>query len=113
MTDPTTAASRNYFIDPDGEGGLAPFTVYCDMTEKHGVGVTCSHQLVMTEGRTYVTGRDPGVGCYSRDINYTGVSLPQLASLTKVSWHCEQFIEFECNVSLFFHGRPMDLVGVT
>ena len=39
---------------------------------------------VMTEGRTYVTGRNP-VGCYSRDINYTGASLPQLASLTKVS----------------------------
>ena len=59
----------------------------------------------MTEGRPYVTGRDP-VGCYSRDINYTGASLPQLASLTKVFWHCEQFINFECNVSMFFMGGP-------
>ena len=30
----------NYVIDPDGEGGLAPFTVFCDMTDKSGVGVT-------------------------------------------------------------------------
>ena len=34
------AESGNYDIDPDREGGLAPFTVYCDMTEKNGVGVT-------------------------------------------------------------------------
>ena len=35
-----TSASGNYEIDPDGAGGLAPFTVYCDMTDKNGVGVT-------------------------------------------------------------------------
>ena len=30
----TSSASGNYVIDPDGEGGLAPFTVFCDMTDK-------------------------------------------------------------------------------
>ena len=35
-----SSASGNYVIDPDGAGGLAPFTVYCDMSDKNGVGVT-------------------------------------------------------------------------
>ena len=29
-----TSVSGNYVIDPDGEGGLAPFRVLCDMTDK-------------------------------------------------------------------------------
>ena len=28
-------SSGSYVIDPDGEGGLAPFTVYCDMRDKN------------------------------------------------------------------------------
>jgi len=34
-----SSVSGNYVIDPDGAGGLAPFTVYCDMRDKNGVGV--------------------------------------------------------------------------
>jgi len=85
--------SGNYVIDPDGAGGLAPFTVYCDMSDKNGVGVTViSHD---SESRTHVSGFNPA-GSYSRDIHYTGASLSQLASLTRVSSHCEQFIKYEC-----------------
>ena len=85
-----SSVSGNYVIHPDGEGGLAPFTVFCDMTDKSGVGVTViSHD---SESRTHVSGCDPS-GCYSRDIHYTGASLSQLASLTRVSSHCEQFIK--------------------
>jgi len=88
-----SSVSGNYVIDPDGEGGLAPFTVFCDMTDKNGVGVTVvSHD---SESRTLVQGCEPA-GCYSRDIHYTGASLSQLASLTRVSSHCEQFIKYEC-----------------
>ena len=36
------------------------------------------------------------LGSYSRDIHYTGAGLSQLASLTRVSSHCEQFIKNEC-----------------
>ena len=94
-----TSVSGNYVIDPDGEGGLAPFKVYCDMTAKNGVGVTViSHD---SESRTKV--RDGlgwgSAGSYSRDIHYTGASLSQLASLTRVSSHCEQFIKYECQGS--------------
>ena len=47
-----SGVSRNYVIDPDGEGGLAPFTVHCDMADKNGVGVTViSHD---SESRTKV-----------------------------------------------------------
>ena len=70
-----------------------PFIVYCDMTDKNGVGVTViSHD---SESRTHVKGCE-GAGCYSRNIHYTGASLTQLASLTSVSSHCEQFIKYEC-----------------
>ena len=88
-----SSASGNYVIDPDGEGGLEPFTVYCDMSDKNGVGVTIiSHD---SESRTLVDGcHDPG--CYSPHIHYTGASLSQLASLTRFSSHCEQFIKYEC-----------------
>ena len=98
-----SSVSGNYVIDSDGEGGLAPFTVFCDMADKSGVGVTViSHD---SESRTHVSGCDPS-GCYSRDIHYTGASLSQLASLTRVSSHCEQFIKYECyNSMVFRHGH--------
>ena len=72
------------------------------MNDKKGVGVTViGHD---SESRTYVHGCSPQ-GCYSRDIHYTGASLSQLASLTSVSSHCEQFIKYECyNSGLVVYG---------
>ena len=96
------SSSGNYMIDPDGKGGVTPFRVYCDMSDKGGVGVTViSHD---SESRTYV-GNIPGcgsAGCYSKDVRYTGVSTAQLAVLTRVSQNCEQFIKFECNNDIAF-----------
>ena len=90
-------SSGNYVIDPDGTGGLAPFTVYCDMSDKNGVGVTIvGHD---SESRTLVDGYED-FGEYSRSILYSGASLSQLASLTNVSAHCEQFIKYECYGSM-------------
>ena len=86
----------SYVIDPDGPGGVAPFTVHCDMRDKNGVGVTViSHD---SEIRTQVDGYKTG-GSYSRDIVYSGADLSQLASLAAVSAHCEQFIKYECRDS--------------
>jgi len=96
-------SSGNYMIDPDGEGGIAPFSVYCDMRDKGGVGVTViSHD---SESRTHVNSISPGcgsAGCYRKDVRYTGVSTAQLAALTRVSQNCEQFIKFECNNDVIF-----------
>jgi len=99
-----SSVSGNYVIDPDGKGGLAPFNVYRDMTAKNGVGVTViSHN---SESRTSAKGYNAR-GSYSRNIYYTGVSLSQLASLTRVSSHCEQFIKYECYGSaLLFNNDP-------
>ena len=102
-------SSGTYMIDPDGVGGVTPFNVYCDMSDKGGVGVTViSHD---SERRTHV-GNIPGCGipgCYSKDVRYTGVSTAQLAALTRVSQSCEQFIKFECNHDV----AKLRLVGVT
>ena len=93
------SVSGSYVIDPDGSGGLAPFTVYCDMSDKNKEGVTIiSHD---SESRTHVQGCEDH-GCYSHDIHYTGASLPQLESLTRVSSNCEQFIKYECYGSVIF-----------
>ena len=95
-------SSGNYIIDPDGKGGVTPFSVYCDMSDKGGVGVTViSHD---SESRTHV-GNIPGcggAGCYRKDVTYNGVSTAQLAALTRVSQNCEQFIKFECNKDVQF-----------
>ena len=97
------SSSGNYIIDPDGKGGVAPFSVYCDMSDKGGVGVTViSHD---SESRTHVNSVSPGcgsAGCYRKDVTYTGVSTAQLAALTRVSQNCEQFIKFECNNDIYF-----------
>ena len=82
-----------YVIDPDGIQGNSPFQVYCNMTDKGGVGVTVvSHD---TEKRTHVKGYEDE-GSYSRNIIYNGVSLSQLEVRTSVSAFCEQFIRYEC-----------------
>ena len=96
------SSSGNYIIDPDGKGGVALFSVYCDMSDKGGIGVTViSHD---SESRTHV-GNIPGcggAGCYSKDVTYTGVSTAQLAALIRVSQNCEQFIKFECHHDVAF-----------
>ena len=92
--------SGSYVIDPDDEGGVASFTVFCDMSDKNGVGVTViGHD---SESRTLVDGCEPQ-GCYSREVKYNGASPSQLSSLTAVSAHCEQFIKYECFDSVITH----------
>ena len=74
------------------------------MTDKSGVGVTViSHD---GESRTLVKGYERQ-GSYSRDIHYAGASLSQLASLTRVSSHCEQFIKYECRGSALLYNNNL------
>lgn len=95
-----TSLNGTYTIDPDGEGGLAPFTVHCDMTDKNGVGVTVishdSESRIQVTLRTTYSGYHQTKLAYSRDISYREVSLYQMAKLTEVSSHCEQYIKYEC-----------------
>ena len=74
------------------------------MADKNGVGVTViGHE---SEDRTHVTGYDP-IGSYIRNVHYLGegiTNVPQLAFLTNVSTHCEQFIKYECRGSAIFRA---------
>ena len=96
--------SKKYKIDPDGTGGVSAFTVFCDMTDKGGVGVTViSHD---SETRTLVNGYERE-GSYSRDVKYNGVNKTQLVSLVGASLKCEQFIKYECHhTGLWFGTTP-------
>ncbi|XP_066027975.1 contactin-associated protein-like 2 [Pocillopora verrucosa] len=85
--------SGDYFIDPDGVLGEDPFPVYCNMTDKGGVGVTVvGHDR---EKRTQVIGYE-GPGKYSLDVHYRSASISQLKALTEASDNCQQFIKYEC-----------------
>ena len=96
------AISGFYVIDPDEKGSHRPFTVFCDMSDKNGVGVTIiSHD---SETRTRVKGYEES-GRYLRDVHYTATGLTgvsQLAFLAEVSTHCEQFIKYECRDTTLF-----------
>ncbi|XP_015766827.1 PREDICTED: contactin-associated protein-like 2 [Acropora digitifera] len=96
------ATSGSYVIDPDEEGSQGPLTVFCDMTDKNGVGVTIiSHD---SEARTRVKGYEES-GSYVRNVHYTATGLTdvsQLAFLADVSTHCEQFIKYECRKTALF-----------
>ena len=92
--------SGDYLIDPDGDLGEDPFPVYCNMTDKGGVGVTVvSHN---SENRTQVIGYN-GHGEYSLDVHYRSANISQLKALTEASGNCQQFIKYEC-----FHARLIE-----
>lgn len=93
----TCDASGDYFIDPDGEQGQAPFLVYCDMNDKGGVGVTAvSHD---SEETTRVHGLEPR-GSYRRDVNYVNASIAQIKGLIDHSQECQQFLKYKCKNSI-------------
>ena len=59
--------SNSFVIDPDGQGGFDAFSVFCDMTDKNGTGVTVvSHD---SENRTKVKGYEDK-GSYVRNVSY-------------------------------------------
>ena len=77
------------------------------MTSKNGVGVTnISHDSM---DRMRVSGYE-GDGSYVRNVHYQGkgiTSNEQVAVITNVSTHCEQFIMYECRHScLLYMGSP-------
>ena len=94
--------SGDYLIDPDGVHGEDPFPVYCNMTDKGGVGVTVvSHD---SENRTQVIGYEEP-GNYSLDVHYRSATISQLKVLTEASDNCQQFIKYECfNARLIKRG---------
>ena len=74
------------------------------MTAKNAIGVTIiGHD---SEDRRLVNGYE-GAGSYVRHVHYQGAgiaSISQIAAITDVSTHCEQFIKYECYGSILLHG---------
>ncbi|RDD42651.1 Fibrillin-1 [Trichoplax sp. H2] len=92
--------SGSYIIDPDGSGGVEPFTVYCDFDTIKGLGITeIRHDLA--EVIRLRSGKEDS---YNQDVRYNGVDWPQLTALTKVSGFCSQYINFECVNAPLFKG---------
>ena len=94
--DPETP-SGYYMIQPNENE--APFTVYCDMTDKNGTGVTVvSHD---SEESTHVIGYE-GKGEYKKSITYNGLTMEQIVNVINASGYCEQFIKWYCkNAGLY------------
>ena len=71
--------SETHDIEPEGDG---PFTVYCDMAIKNGIGVTViSHNR---ERRDHVKGCNLP-GCFKRNVTYSGATIAQLAELSRTA----------------------------
>ena len=87
---------KNIKIDPDGPGANPPFKVFCD---KDGVTVI-SHD---SELNIFVKGCEKP-GCFSRKVNYKGVSMKQLAPLARISHQCDQLVHYACFDTPIFRG---------
>ena len=75
------------------------------MTDKKGTGVTVVSYD--SENRTKVNGYE-AKGSYVRKVSYYVAGLTniaQLAHLTDVSDHCEQFVKYECRNALFLYNE--------
>ncbi|XP_027058141.1 contactin-associated protein-like 2 [Pocillopora damicornis] len=96
--------SGYYTIDPDGFGGLPPFSVYCDL---HGrwVMVSFTHDVYGVE---VVDGYEEP-GSFIRDVTYSH-SLQQMAAAISVSENCRQLISYTCSKSRIMANYG-DLVG--
>ncbi|EPY75923.1 hypothetical protein CB1_001533063 [Camelus ferus] len=82
-----------FYIDSDGSGPLAPFRVYCNVTEDK---IWTSVQHNSTE-LTHVRGADTQKP-YSMALDYGG-SLEQLEAVIDGSEHCEQEVSYHCRRS--------------
>ena len=93
--------SGYYTIQP--KKNEAPFTVFCNMTDKNGVGVTVfDHD---GEERTHVSGYEAR-GAYSRNVAFHNATMKQIENVVNASAYCEQFIKYECIGTAFYFQSP-------
>jgi len=81
-----------YWFDPDGVGGMPPFTVDCDM--EGGGWTMLGHN---SQVRTHVDGPE-NPGSYSRNVVY-GHTLAQIDAIKAASPMCRQHLRWECKGS--------------
>ncbi|XP_072048880.1 uncharacterized protein [Amphiura filiformis] len=94
-----SGGSGTYEIDPDGpNNGVEPFTVRCDME----TGTTIIGHNNEADFET-PTGFET-TGSHIKEIVYQA-SIPQIAALTDVSTHCEQYIKYSCYDTAVLYGN--------
>ncbi|XP_062841323.1 contactin-associated protein-like 2a [Trichomycterus rosablanca] len=86
-------SSDVYWIDPDGSGPLAPFRVFCNMTEDQ-VWTTVSNSL---PAQTLVSGSSRERRTVLQ-MNYSS-SVDQMGAVTDAADHCEQHVAYACRSS--------------
>ncbi|XP_042187664.1 contactin-associated protein-like 2 isoform X2 [Callorhinchus milii] len=95
--------SDTYWIDPDGSGPLAPFKVYCNMTEDN-VWTTVYHNMLQQTAITGSSLEKPAV----MKLNYS-TSLDQISAVTSSAEYCEQYVSYTCRMSRLLNtpdGNP-------
>ncbi|XP_046654988.1 collagen alpha-1(III) chain-like [Daphnia pulicaria] len=81
-------SSGIHWIDPDGDGGDSPITVYCNMT-------TGSTVILHDSESPMDVGHCADPGCYSRVIKYNA-TYGQMKALADLSARCQQSIKYDC-----------------
>lgn len=98
------ATNGQHTTDPDGHGGLHPFSVYCFFNGASGTA-SFTHDV---NGLELVDGYE-ATGSYRRDVTYS-LSLSQMAAVASVSESCSQWISYTCSKSMLIANYG-DLVG--
>ena len=103
LDEPNTK-SGYHMIQPNKDE--PPFTVFCNMTNKNGVGVTTfSHD---SEKSTHVSGYESR-GEYRKIITYNDLTMEQIVNVVNASRYCEQFIKWHCrNAGLYLMNSSPD-----
>ena len=102
MAKDPSASSKKYTIDPDGVGGIPPFTL-----SAAACTITLALQYLTTTAliNTMTVDGFEELESFSRTIKYSN-SLSEIAAVTAVSTHCKQYLKYECSKSRLFLDGP-------
>ena len=84
----------DYMIDPDGEGGEAPFSVNCTFSSSSGIWTSIGHDL-HTFYLDFAETSYENAFTLLLNITYP-VTEPQLQALVAKSQNCKMYVKVEC-----------------
>ena len=81
-----------YVIDPDGDGGEAPFSVYCPMSDSQPLWTMVRHNMM-----NQTTYQDTGILLFDVPVIYdNGVTADQLRQLVLTASMCQYYLHITC-----------------
>lgn len=90
----SSALTGDYIIDPDGFGGMTPFSVFCVLSGDQRWTLFKHNRPHMATVDGYVA-----PGSFSAKFSYTN-SLSQIAEVISVSTHCQQRFTYKCRKAM-------------